>query len=89
MGLHQSYVKTLHFVENPDSIYLNMWKQEDVIINIPDTLNNIYSIRVYPTESVYDFDRIYNKIDNKLFPMDTTNTNKRIRFKKTTYKKDS
>lgn len=82
MGLHQSYVKTLYFKENIDSLYLNMWKYKNVMINIPDTLKHIYTLRFYPTESVYDFDRIYNNIDNKLFPIDTTNTNKRLRFKK-------
>lgn len=81
-GLHQSYFEKLTFSENLDSLHLCMWKYKDVTIKIPETIKYNYTVRFYPTDSIYQFDRIYNNIDHKLFPIDSTNKNKRLRFKK-------
>ncbi len=82
MGLHSGYLKSLIFSKTLDSIHLSMWKYKNVTIKTPDTLKHIYTLRFYPTESISYFDRIYNVTGNNLRPVDSTNTDKRLKFKK-------
>lgn len=82
MGLHSGYFETFTFHETLDSLFLSMWKYRDITVKIPDTLKHVYIFRFYPTETIYQFDRIYNLIEHNLFPTDSMNTNKRLRFKK-------
>ena len=82
LGLHSGYLKTLDFEDTLDSVYLMMWKYKDVTIKTPDSLNHIYTLRFYPTQTISYFDRVYNVSDNNFNPSDSSNKNKRLRFKK-------
>jgi len=82
MGLHSRNFEVLNFIQTLDSLSLGFWKYKDVVIKMPDTLKHNYTLRFYPTETISNFERTYKVIDNNLLPLDSKNTDKRLKFKK-------
>ncbi|MEO6405235.1 MAG: hypothetical protein ABIY51_02925 [Ferruginibacter sp.] len=82
MGLHSNDFKNFTFSEKLDSLFLGMVKYKNVTIKIPDTLKHSYILRFYPTETISNFDRVYNITGGNFKPLDSTNRDKRLRFKK-------